>query len=265
VRITVRTHLEFDQFDYRIMGVKSRWTLDETVDLLTCFEMDICGYFPRDRFDLICPKIQRIYWNYLIDMMSVGKLAFITPEDLVNVPPSDVSGDVHFIGDTSFDKNEFFECVNADNRVNLDIAKLKRYLSGEDEPNVSDTENTADEIRTEQEDRANNDAPRAKNERMQQLAHLSHKSREDAKDDIRKFIRNEMKPPCTCYSSQMKRHILKLAKKPDSGISLTYKTKSGTKNITEPVLRRLVNHTMGKERIQDRNMALQCCPKHGQN
>jgi hypothetical protein len=108
------------------------------------------------------------------------------------------------------------------------------------------------------------DLGRAKSEKMAKIAKARHSPRQEAKEKIIEYLKREIQDPCCCYHSQMVRYIEKIADKQDGEISLKFKDGA----ITTDVLRALVKNVykmIDDTRIQDKNVVLPDCPRHGRN
>lgn len=108
------------------------------------------------------------------------------------------------------------------------------------------------------------DLIRAKSEKMAKIAKARHSPRQEAKEKIIEYLKREIQAPCCCYHSQMVRYIEKIADKQNEEISLKFKDGA----ITTDVLRTLVKNVykmIDDTRIQDKNVVLPECPRHGRN
>lgn len=128
-----------DQFDYEVLGVKDAWYFETTLNMLTSFEMEIKGYLLREDSKDIYPKVYRKLKTYVTALMFQGDLQYVTPKEEYEehfrdygVYPEHIASEL-----TCFDKNKLFECIEKDNRANIDICRLKRFLSGEEVPITS--------------------------------------------------------------------------------------------------------------------------------
>ena len=112
------------------------------------------------------------------------------------------------------------------------------------------------------------DADPVVRDKMKELNKLSHEPGNEAKKKIAQYVLEEMQPPCTCLSSQMKRLVTKNGSRNDSECSLSYITSSGsTKKVSEKVLREIIcdvfTENGAKERIHLKNRTVSRCQKHG--
>lgn len=101
--------------------------------------------------------------------------------------------------------------------------------------------------------------------KMNLLNELSHKSRNAAKDAVKKYIEAEMQPPCCCLHSQMVHHVSSIAKKQGGPISLKYRNSSGEYEISTEVLRNMTKEVYEKidpARIQTKNAVMPTCSMH---
>jgi hypothetical protein len=108
------------------------------------------------------------------------------------------------------------------------------------------------------------DAVPPKNQKMSKVAKAKHSPRNEAKGKIINFLKQEVPAPCCCYHSQMVRYIVKIADKSDLGISLKFKDGC----ITIPVLKTMTRNiykTIDASRIQEKNVVMPECPRHGRN
>lgn len=128
----------FDKFDYENMGMDDRWYIQNTVKMLTCFEMETKGYYTHDDLDTIYNKIYAKYQLFIQDAISNGYLTHLTPNaaDYAGYAGIDVSYVVHS-ETTSFLQNDFIEYITINNKTRIDIEKLKRYLTGEEAPLIT--------------------------------------------------------------------------------------------------------------------------------
>lgn len=129
-----------DQFDYEALGLRSSWYVESTLTMLTSFEMETKGYFSRDGSNDIYLKILYKYRLYMYEIMYSGDLPYKTPTECWEQHLAEYGEPAKHIvaSDTLFDKDQFLKCIENDKNANIDIVRLKRFLSGEEVPVISD-------------------------------------------------------------------------------------------------------------------------------
>lgn len=130
-----RDLIRLDKFDYESLGISERWYLGRTVNMLSCFEMEINKYYQSDYSVVIFNKLFDKYWDYLKFLLLDGGLLYSTERDpeMEWSYRSDGYDPLMSLREfkTSFSKKLFFECIENDNKANIDVVKLKSYLSGD--------------------------------------------------------------------------------------------------------------------------------------
>jgi hypothetical protein len=126
-----------DTIDYVNMGTSVNWYHNDTITLLTSFEMEINNYYDRPDCEDVYSRLYDRYNNYMSHCM-FGKLFEykdgLTPEDReINHFEGAVGFDVDR---ANFNKDMFIEFIQNDNKLFLDIERLKKFIYGEEVPKV---------------------------------------------------------------------------------------------------------------------------------
>jgi hypothetical protein len=156
----------------------------------------------------------------------------------------------------------------------LDDTKVAdQLLNPEKQPNAAVAKTTpsndiAADVPNKKKKKAAADADPVVRDKMLELNKLSHEPRNEAKKKIAQYVLEEMQPPCTCLSSQMKKFVTKNGKGEGSRSLLSYISSSGsTKKISEKVLRDIICEVFrengAEERIHLTNRDVLRCQKHG--
>lgn len=159
------------------------------------------------------------------------------------------------------------------NATNLNIRQVIEFLKMCDEkevliaPDVLKTHFLSMKKPKARKQKATNSDPEVK-AKMKSLNELSRENREEAKKKIADYIIAEMSPPCTCLSSQMKKHVINSAKAGNTSYSLTFLTKDCEKReISDKVLTEIISSVFtqqgAKERIHKTTRKVSRCDKHG--
>jgi hypothetical protein len=125
-----------DQFDYEIIGVEEWWSINKTAQMLTSFEMENKGYFDREDANAVFSKLFNKYEKYIINILTVCSFEINTPPNAL--PESYFPKDTILINPltTTFPQKAFIDDVDKNNTLKVDIDRLRRFLSGDEAPNV---------------------------------------------------------------------------------------------------------------------------------
>lgn len=108
----------FDKYNYRRMGLVGDWSLGDAVLVLASFDMQTNGLCELKDAAEHQSRLYNDYVAYVMSLIDSGKLKHDEDNNLIN-------------------KDELLELMEANNVLKLDVAKLKRFLSCEEEPNTS--------------------------------------------------------------------------------------------------------------------------------
>jgi hypothetical protein len=254
-----------DQLDFERLGVEQNWNFSDTVIMLTSFEIEVRGFYDNDDSGLKYNQIHDKYHSYLLECMM--RRMFICndgvdpalkaryssePDDLPAVNPSRAT----------FDRNVLLNFLEDNYPGKIDINRLKRIMSGQEELEHGGIE------QKEPDDKGMVELPKSKNEKMSMLGDKSHSLRNRLKNEIMKYVKSQIVSPCTCNHAQMMRIIIRLAKDPANAAGITLNLKNGN-IISDSVLLATVKAAYvdagATNRIKDKNVADKRCPKHSRN
>jgi len=123
-----------DQFDYEILGVEEWWRINTTAQMLTSFEMENKGYFDRADANLVFSKLFDKYEKYIINILDVCSFEINTPSNPLHESYFPKGAILINSLTTTFPQKGFVEVVESDNKLRIDLDKLKRFLTSGDEP-----------------------------------------------------------------------------------------------------------------------------------
>ena len=118
-----------NEFDYRKFGVKDRWRVLETIDMLTSLEMEINGYFLEDNPHCKYDEISKIYCLYLTGIIQSGELIADEPARWKGIVDPRDENNIELLS-TNFDKYDLFNCVVSKNKSEINIEKLQMIIDG---------------------------------------------------------------------------------------------------------------------------------------
>jgi len=127
-----------DHIDYENMGTSSRWYIRNTILLLTSFEMEEKKYFDReDRADIysrIYDRFDRYIWDCFIES-TIEFYDGLSDDDRER---SRLDGAIKSfdLDRGSFKQDDILGYIDNNNRIKVDIINLKRFLVGEDVPEL---------------------------------------------------------------------------------------------------------------------------------
>jgi hypothetical protein len=126
-----------DQLDYERLWTEKNWYFSDAIIMLTSYEMEIRGFYSLDDSKLTYAKIHGKYESYLLESMLEKLFEYndgVDPDlkasyaseisDLTTVNPSR----------STFNRYTFLNFLEANYPGNIDIDRLKRFLSGEEAP-----------------------------------------------------------------------------------------------------------------------------------
>ena len=126
-----------DQLDYERFGVTERWCLNDTIMLLTCFEMETRGFFSQSESQVKYDKIFDKYKDVLSDCLFKCKFEYengCTPDSQL-AATIEHYGVIGFDFDrANFDRDMFLDYVESSPQFKVDVVKLRRFISGDEYP-----------------------------------------------------------------------------------------------------------------------------------
>jgi len=126
-----------DTIDYVNMGTSNNWHYNDTVTLLTSFEMELKQYFDRPDYEDIYSRLYDRFSNYMSNCMFNKSFEYtdgLKPEDR---EINHFEGAVGFDTDRAyFNKDMFIDYLSNNNIVMININRLKMFISGEEVPIV---------------------------------------------------------------------------------------------------------------------------------
>jgi len=131
-----------DNIDYENMSFADRWCFSDTVILITSFDMEMRGYFNRLDAEDVYLRLHDRYFNYMWDSLVKDLIEYDDGLNDDDRERSKEEGSINSfnIDRASFKQEDFLNLLEKDDRIKLNIRKLKRYLSGEEAPAVNSAE-----------------------------------------------------------------------------------------------------------------------------
>ena len=125
-----------DNVDYENVGFAIRWCFSDTVILLTSFEMEVKGYNYRPDSKDVYSRIHTRYFDYVWDSLVNDVIEYDDGLSEDDRERSKENGSIKSfdIDRANFKQEDFLSFLEKDDRIKLDIRKLKRYLSGDEAP-----------------------------------------------------------------------------------------------------------------------------------
>ena len=124
-----------NEFGYRKFGVKDRWYVHETIEMLTSLEMEINGYFTEEDSEYKYDEISKIYRLYLTGIIENGSLPAHEPARSRGIVDTYNEDNIELLS-TNFCKYDLYKCIEYDNKAGINISKLQMILEGRVLPDV---------------------------------------------------------------------------------------------------------------------------------
>jgi hypothetical protein len=121
--------VRLDEFGYRRFGVKDRWCVHETIDMLTCLEMEINGYFTGEDSEFKYFEISKIYCLYLAGIIKNGSLTAHEPARSRGIVDPYNEDNIELLS-TNFCKYELYKCIEDKNKAGINILRLHMIMEG---------------------------------------------------------------------------------------------------------------------------------------
>lgn len=129
----------YDKYDYQRLGLIDDWSIDSLVVMLVSFNMQTSELCDIEDAAYHQSQLFSNYLEYFFGLLRSGKLKY---ENIYRLKDFDENGDLPGVdvlstGFSTVKKEDILEYLEANNVLRLDIPRLKRFLSGDEVPNVS--------------------------------------------------------------------------------------------------------------------------------
>lgn len=121
-----------DMFDYESLGVKERWSPRVTILLLTSFEMETKGYYGRVDAHKAYATIYSKYHEVVMRPLYKKLLCYSPGPEINEEDPDSIDMDRAMIK-----QEDLMTYLEEYNRAQVDIAKLKRFLLGQETAEIA--------------------------------------------------------------------------------------------------------------------------------
>ncbi|QXE92431.1 hypothetical protein KP001_07875 [Geomonas subterranea] len=122
-----------DHFDYEALAVREWWHLNEVLDVLTCLEMEIKGYFDFEEWSEVYMKLWNKYYWYITDLISDDTLlpCYTSEETWENASrDGGVPGHAWDTGTTCIEVRNIIAAISSNNKANIRLDILAKLLAG---------------------------------------------------------------------------------------------------------------------------------------
>lgn len=126
-----------DKIDYENCGATNNWCFNDTIVLLTSFEMEIKKYYERHDVKDVYSRLYDRYDHYLWNCLFSDAIKYndgLSEEDRYCYSSENTKG--IDLNRANFDQDELLNYIANNNRIKVDIDNLKRFLIGEDVPEL---------------------------------------------------------------------------------------------------------------------------------
>jgi hypothetical protein len=129
--VLIDFYKRYDQMGYQVFGISECWYLRKTIQLLTSFSLEVNGQFGNEHTLATYDALFSEYMNYISNLLFSDRIPYHCDEE----PTPDYEDTKSIdIDNTYFKQDDLLTYIENNNSLEVDVARLKRFLIGVEAP-----------------------------------------------------------------------------------------------------------------------------------